>query len=100
MARDTGESRARPGAPQAALEALFAELRFADPAKAAALWSRIDRFGDPPAARPERVARLLEEIASSADPDLALLNFVRFAEATIAPGAFFNSIVQIGRAHV
>ncbi|RJR26224.1 MAG: hypothetical protein C4574_07545, partial [Candidatus Latescibacterota bacterium] len=94
MANDTGGFHDRPGAPdEAALEALFAELGFAEPAKAAGLWSRLDRAGDAPPAHPDRIAGLLEEIAASADPDLALLNLVRFVEATIAPGTFFNSFV-------
>lgn len=74
------------------LETLFAGLRFADPPKAAALWRRLACAGAEAPRRPGLVAGLLEELAASPDPDLALVNLARFVEATIAPETFFNSI--------
>ena len=73
------------------LEALFAELRFEDPAKAAALWQRLVPRGgtDPPP--PGNIENLLAELASSPDPDMALLNLARFVEARIAPARFLHS---------
>ncbi len=91
-----GDSLARPGANDpAALEALFAELRFASPGKAAALWRGLGG-GEAALAHPGRAALLLDELASSADPDLAIVNLARFVEASIAPGAFFGSFVLEG----
>jgi glutamine synthetase adenylyltransferase len=74
------------------LEALFAELRFADPAKAAALWRRLVPPGGAEAPPPENIANLLAELASSPDPDMALLNLARFVEAKIAPARFLHSL--------
>lgn len=71
---------------------LFADLRFADPAKAASLWKRLAPPADGTPPPPENIAELLEELASSPDPDMALLNLVRFVEATIAPGRFLSSV--------
>ena len=73
------------------LEALFAELRFTDPAKAAALWRRLIPPGcaEPPPR--ENIANLLAELAGSIDPDMALLNLTRFVEVRIAPARFLHS---------
>ncbi|MDD4857345.1 MAG: hypothetical protein PHD74_04470 [Candidatus Krumholzibacteria bacterium] len=73
------------------LEALFAELRFTDPAKAASLWRRLAPPGsaEPPPAG--NVANLLAELAACCDPDMALLNLTRFVEAKIAPARFLHS---------
>jgi len=79
------------GADGRELEALFAELRFADPAKAAALWRRLVPPGGAEAPPPGNVANLLAELASSPDPDMALLNLARFVEAKIAPARFLHS---------
>ncbi len=79
------------GAEAKELEALFAELRFADPVKAVALWRRLvpaERAEAPP---PGNVANLLAELASSSDPDMALLNLARFVESRIAPARFLHS---------
>jgi len=80
------------GADAGELAALFAGLRFADPAKAASLWKRLlppAGSAPPPAGN---IEVLLDELASSPDPDMALLNLVRFVEATIAPGHFLSSV--------
>jgi glutamate-ammonia-ligase adenylyltransferase len=73
------------------LEALFAELRFEDPAKAAALWLRLVPRGGPDAPPPENIENLLAELAVCPDPDMALLNLARFVEAKIAPARFLHS---------
>ena len=44
--------------------------------------------GPPPAGN---IANLLAELASAADPDMALLNLTRFVEAKIAPARFLHS---------
>ncbi len=76
----------------AELEVLFAELGFADPAKATDLWRRLIPPGgsDPPPG--ENIAGLLGELASCPDPDTALLNLARFVEAKIAPARFLHSL--------
>ena len=87
------ESRARRGERDgASLEALFASRGFAAPEKAAAIWRGIGGGALAPSAS-RREAVLLGEIASSADPDLALVNLARYVEATASPGAFFGSFV-------
>ena len=89
----SGAPRGRPDTLDAeALEALFAGLRFADPPKAAALWRGLACAEAEAPRRPELVVGLLEELAASPDPDLALVNLARFVESTIAPGTFFNSL--------
>jgi glutamate-ammonia-ligase adenylyltransferase len=80
------------GAEAKELEALFAELRFADPAKAVALWRRLVPEGGAEAPPPGNVANLLAELASSSDPDMALLNLARFVESRIAPARFLHSL--------
>ncbi|MCX5753517.1 MAG: hypothetical protein NTW97_07695, partial [Candidatus Krumholzibacteria bacterium] len=74
------------------LEALFAELRFADPAKAVSLWRRLVPGSGAEAPPPENIANLLAELASSSDPDMALLNLARFVESRIAPARFLHSL--------
>ena len=74
------------------LEALFAELRFADPAKAVSLWRRLVPAEGVEAPPPANVANLLAELASSSDPDMALLNLARFVESRIAPARFLHSL--------
>ena len=80
------------GAGARELEALFAELRFMDPAKAAMLWRRLIPPGctEPPPR--ENIANLLAELAASSDPDMALLNLTRFVEVRIAPARFLHSL--------
>ena len=73
------------------LEALFAELRFADPAKAVSLWRRLVPPAGAEAPPPENLANLLAELAGSPDPDMALLNLARFVESRIAPARFLHS---------
>jgi len=68
----------------------FRELAFADPDKAALLWGKLLRPGARPS--PARVRTLLGEITASPDRDMALLNLGRFAESTISPSRFFDSI--------
>jgi glutamate-ammonia-ligase adenylyltransferase len=68
----------------------FGELGFADPEKAALLWARLLPAGPPPV--PARVGTLFEEILDSPDRDMALLNLGRFAESTISPSHFLDSI--------
>jgi glutamate-ammonia-ligase adenylyltransferase len=79
------------GADTRELEALFTELRFADPAKAAVLWRRLAPPGGGDAPPAGNIANLLAEFASAADPDMALLNLTRFVEAKIAPARFLHS---------
>jgi glutamate-ammonia-ligase adenylyltransferase len=79
------------GADEQELQALFAELGFADPAKGAALWKRLVPAGGGEPPPPENVANLLAELAGSSDPDMALLNLTRFVEARIAPARFLHS---------
>ncbi len=74
------------------LETLFAGLRFADPAKAAALWLRLVPAGGADAPPAANIANLLAEIASSPDPDAAILNLSRFVESRIAPARFLHSL--------
>jgi glutamate-ammonia-ligase adenylyltransferase len=74
------------------LDALFEELRFADPAKAAALWRKLVPSQTPELLSPDIVATLLSELASSPDPDMALLNLTSFVKATIAPRQFLHSM--------
>jgi glutamate-ammonia-ligase adenylyltransferase len=80
------------GAESKELEALFAELRFADPAKAVSLWRRLIPADGAEAPPPGNVANLLAELASSSDPDMALLNLARFVESRIAPARFLHSL--------
>jgi glutamate-ammonia-ligase adenylyltransferase len=80
------------GAETKELEALFAELRFADPARAVSLWRRLVPAGGADAPPAEHVANLLAELASSSDPDMALLNLARFVESRIAPARFLHSL--------
>ncbi len=68
----------------------FRELGFADPDKAALLWGKLRRPGSRPS--PDRVRTLLGEIVASPDRDMALLNLGRFAESTISPSRFLDSI--------
>ena len=68
----------------------FEELRFSDPEKAALLWEKLLPAGLQPV--PSRVGTLFEEIAGSPDRDMALLNLGRFAESTISPSRFLDSI--------
>ena len=74
------------------LEALFAELRFADSAKAVSLWRRLVPESGADAPPPGNVANLLAELAASPDPDMALLNLSRFVESRIAPARFLHSL--------
>jgi hypothetical protein len=46
------------------IEVLFAELQFADPAKAAALWNKLIPSQTPELLSPHIVATLLDELAS------------------------------------
>jgi glutamate-ammonia-ligase adenylyltransferase len=80
------------GAETKEIEALFAELRFADPARAVSLWRRLVPADGGDAPPPENVANLLAELASSSDPDMALLNLARFVESRIAPARFLHSL--------
>jgi [glutamine synthetase] adenylyltransferase / [glutamine synthetase]-adenylyl-L-tyrosine phosphorylase len=80
------------GAEAKELEALFAELRFADPAKAVSLWERLVPRDGAEAPPPGNVANLLAELASSSDPDMALINLARFVESRIAPARFLHSL--------
>ena len=73
------------------LDALFAELRFEDPAKAAALWLRLVPRGGTDAPPAGNIENLLAELADCPDPDMALLNLARFVEAKIAPARFLHS---------
>ncbi|HEY5133116.1 MAG TPA: hypothetical protein VII85_05465, partial [Candidatus Krumholzibacteriaceae bacterium] len=73
------------------LEALFAELRFEDPAKAAALWLRLVPLGGTDAPPAGNIENLLAELAACPDPDMALLNLARFVEAKIVPARFLHS---------
>jgi glutamate-ammonia-ligase adenylyltransferase len=73
------------------LEALFAELRFTDSAKAVSLWRRLAPPGSTEAPPAGNIANLLAELAASCDPDMALLNLTRFVEAKIAPARFLHS---------
>jgi glutamate-ammonia-ligase adenylyltransferase len=74
------------------LAVLFSELRFDDPAKAAALWRKLIPSQTPELLSPEIAATLLDELASSADPDMALLNLTSFVKATITPTQFLHSV--------
>ncbi len=75
-----------------AAEEAFAQLGFADPAKAADLWRRLLPEEGPELFPRRRAATLLAELASCPDPDVGLLNLVRFVEATIAPRQFLHSM--------
>ena len=80
------------GADTKDLDALFEELRFADPAKAAALWRKLVPSQTPELLSPQIVGTLLDELASSPDPDMALLNLTSFVKATITPTQFLHSM--------
>jgi glutamate-ammonia-ligase adenylyltransferase len=68
----------------------FGDHRFSDPEKAALLWEKLLPAGFHPAT--SRVRTLFEEIVCSPDRDMALLNLGRFAESTISPSRFLDSI--------
>ena len=71
-------------------ERAFRELGFLDPEKAALLWEKLLPADYQPA--PSRICTLFEEIVESPDRDMALLNLGRFAESTISPSHFLDSI--------
>lgn len=73
-------------------EEFFSRLGFADSKKALSLWTSIAPRDDSPDIYKQRAENLLEALASSPDPDMALLNLVHFIERTITPGAFFGSV--------
>lgn len=70
----------------------FRMLGFEDPGKAAALWRRLlppNGAGPPPV---RLVAHLLCELSSCPDPDMALLNIGRIADARVSPARLLDSV--------
>jgi glutamate-ammonia-ligase adenylyltransferase len=69
---------------------IFGRLGAEEPSKASSLWNRLL----PADATPDRshAATLISELASCPDIDMALVNLSRFADSTISPSRFLDSI--------
>jgi glutamate-ammonia-ligase adenylyltransferase len=71
-------------------EEAFRRLLFRDPKKASMLWEKLLPADHTPAAR--RVGTLVEELLACPDRDMGLVNLSRFAESTLSPAHFLDSI--------
>jgi glutamate-ammonia-ligase adenylyltransferase len=70
----------------------FERLGFRDPEKASALWKKLlPDTGLPPSAA-SRADNLFRELSLCPDPDMALVNLSRFADASISPRALLDSL--------
>jgi glutamate-ammonia-ligase adenylyltransferase len=73
-------------------ERAFELLGFSEPQKAVSLWRKLlPEVGLEPRAA-AHAAALVEELSGSPDPDMALLNLSRFADAAIAPSSLLASL--------
>ncbi|MCK4235595.1 MAG: hypothetical protein KAX38_00655, partial [Candidatus Krumholzibacteria bacterium] len=73
-------------------EEAFGRLGFKDSPKASSLWKNLVGPLELESHAAENAASLIAELAGCPDPDMALLNLCRFADAHISPSHLLDSI--------